>query len=90
MMHASGIAEHGDDEACRWVAVRHADDHIHLVATKAREDGRQPNLRQDIIKMQTAARVFEEKLGLRRLKSGDKTASRWRKAARWRRPSAAA
>ncbi|MFF8279939.1 relaxase/mobilization nuclease domain-containing protein [Streptomyces lateritius] len=80
MMHASGIAEHGDDEACRWVAVRHADDHIHLVATKAREDGRQPKLRQDIIKMQTAARVFEEKLGLRRLKSGDKTASRWRKA----------
>ncbi|MFE7658924.1 relaxase/mobilization nuclease domain-containing protein [Streptomyces bottropensis] len=80
MMHASGIAEHGDDEACRWVAVRHADDHIHLVATKVREDGRQPNLRGDILKMQAAAREFEEQLGLRRLKNGDKTASRWRKA----------
>ncbi|MFF9070529.1 relaxase/mobilization nuclease domain-containing protein [Streptomyces sp. NPDC014891] len=79
MMHASGIAEHGDDEACRWVAVRHADDHIHLVATKVREDGRQPNLRGDIFKMQAAARVFEERLGLRRLRNGDKTASRWRK-----------
>ncbi|WP_455355944.1 relaxase/mobilization nuclease domain-containing protein [Streptomyces sp. SYSU K217416] len=80
MMHASGIAEHGDDEACRWVAVRHADDHIHLVATKVREDGRQPNLRQDIVKMQSAARAFEVRFGLRRLKHGDKTASRWRKA----------
>jgi hypothetical protein len=26
--------------ACRWVAVRHADDHIHLVVTLARPDGR--------------------------------------------------
>ncbi|MER6201737.1 mobilization protein [Streptomyces sp. NPDC001586] len=80
MMHAAGIAEHGDDEACRWVAVRHATDHIHLVATKVREDGRQSNLRQDILKMQAAARAFEVQFGLRRLKHGDKTASRWRKA----------
>ncbi|MFJ6889901.1 relaxase/mobilization nuclease domain-containing protein [Streptomyces californicus] len=80
MMHAAGIAEHDDDAACRWVAVRHAEDHIHLVATKAREDGRQPNLRQDIVKMQAAARAFEVQFGLRRLKHGDKTASRWRKA----------
>ncbi|CAM5375647.1 Mobilization protein OS=Streptomyces fumanus OX=67302 GN=GCM10018772_70140 PE=4 SV=1 [Streptomyces fumanus] len=80
MMHAAGIAEHNDDEACRWVAVRHADDHIHLVATKVREDGRQPNLRQDIVKMQTAARAFEVLFGLRRLKHGDKTAAQWRKA----------
>ncbi|MGW2181266.1 relaxase/mobilization nuclease domain-containing protein [Streptomyces sp. NPDC001732] len=77
MMHAAGIAEHGDDEACRWVAVRHADDHIHLVATKVREDGRQPKLHQDMVRMQAAARVFEEQFGLRRLKHGDKTAGRW-------------
>ncbi|MEV6424973.1 mobilization protein [Streptomyces sp. NPDC051662] len=80
MVHAAGLAEHGDDEACRWVAIRHADDHIHLVATKVREDGRQPNLRQDIVKMQAAARAFEVQFGLRRLKHGDKTAARWRKA----------
>ncbi|MFG2884872.1 relaxase/mobilization nuclease domain-containing protein [Streptomyces sp. NPDC048297] len=76
MMHASGIAEHGDDQACRWVAIRHAEDHSHIVATKARQDGRQPNLRQDIIKMQQAARGFEAEFGLRRLTHGDKTASR--------------
>ncbi|MEW2417504.1 mobilization protein [Streptomyces sp. NPDC046866] len=77
MMHAAGIAEHGDDEACRWAAVRHADDHIHIVATKVREDGRQPNLRQDIVRMQAAARSFEENFGLRRLEHGDKTAACW-------------
>ena len=77
MMHASGIAPHGDDNGCRWVAIRHADDHIHIVATKARQDGRQPNLRQDIVKMHEVARRFEARWGLRRLVHGDKTAKRW-------------
>ncbi|MFI0901903.1 relaxase/mobilization nuclease domain-containing protein [Streptomyces sp. NPDC020983] len=80
MMHAAGIAEHGDDQACRWVAIRHADDHIHIVATKARQDGRQPNLRQDIVKMHAAAREFEVEFGLRRLTHGDKTARKWPKS----------
>ncbi|MFI8178025.1 relaxase/mobilization nuclease domain-containing protein [Streptomyces microflavus] len=79
MMHASGIAPHGDDEACRWVAVRHADDHIHIVATLAREDGRQPRLRQDIPNMHLAARRFEAEFGLRQLTSGDKTGRKWAK-----------
>ncbi|MFE1075124.1 relaxase/mobilization nuclease domain-containing protein [Streptomyces sp. NPDC058783] len=79
MMHASGIAKHDDDQACRWVAIRHADDHIHIVATKARQDGRQPRLRQDIPNMHAAARSFEIEFGLRRLKHGDKTARKWPK-----------
>lgn len=79
MMHAAGISEHGDDQGCRWVAVRHAEDHIHIVATLARQDGRQPNLRQDIVKMQAAARLFEDRWGLRALVSGDRTAVRWPK-----------
>ncbi|MES4829780.1 mobilization protein, partial [Streptomyces anthocyanicus] len=37
---AAGIAPEGDAEACRWVAVRHADDHIHIAATLVRQDGR--------------------------------------------------
>ncbi|WP_331720624.1 relaxase/mobilization nuclease domain-containing protein (plasmid) [Streptomyces sp. NBC_00161] len=79
MMHASGMAEHGDHEGCRWVAIRHADDHIHIVATRGRQDGRQPNLRQDIVKMHAAARRFEERFGLRRLSHGDRTARKWPK-----------
>ena len=39
-MERTGIAPAGDPAGCRWVAVRHADEHVHLVATLAREDGR--------------------------------------------------
>ncbi len=31
-----GLAPRGDDLGVRWVAVRHADDHMHVVATLAR------------------------------------------------------
>ncbi|MET9994246.1 mobilization protein [Streptomyces mutabilis] len=79
MMAAAGVDPHGDDQGCRWVAVRHADDHIHIVATTARQDGRQPNLRQDIVKMHDVARRFELELGLRRLTHGDRTARKWSK-----------
>jgi len=39
-MERTGIAPAGDPAGCRWVAVRHAEEHVHLVATLAREDGR--------------------------------------------------
>ncbi|MFI6209171.1 relaxase/mobilization nuclease domain-containing protein [Streptomyces sp. NPDC051041] len=77
LMHAAGIAPHGDDQGCRWVAVRHADDHIHIVATRARQDGRQPDISWDIVKMHEVARRFEVEFGLRRLTHGDKTARKW-------------
>ncbi|WP_146075745.1 relaxase/mobilization nuclease domain-containing protein [Streptomyces sp. Ru62] len=77
LMHAAGIDPHGDDQACRWVAVRHADDHIHIVATRARQDGRQPDISWDIVKMHEVARRFEVEFGLRRLTHGDGTARKW-------------
>ncbi len=40
MVAGAGLAPHGDDRAVRWVAVRHADDHIHIVATLVRQDRR--------------------------------------------------
>lgn len=79
MMHVTGIAPHGDDEGCRWVAIRHADDHIHIVATAARQDGRNLWLRQDIAAMHAAARRFEVEFGLRQLTHRDKTARKWPK-----------
>ncbi|SDB93163.1 hypothetical protein F610DRAFT_00523 [Streptomyces sp. LaPpAH-199] len=42
VVHATGIAPDGDERACRWIAVRHADDHIHIMATTVRADGRRP------------------------------------------------
>ena len=35
IMHRTGLAPKGDEAGVRWVAVRHADDHIHIVATLA-------------------------------------------------------
>ncbi|GGW61957.1 mobilization protein [Streptomyces lucensis JCM 4490] len=76
MVAATGIAPDGDDAACRWAAVRHADDHIHIIATIVREDGRQARLRQDGKRSQAEARKIEIDYGLRRLHTGDGTAAR--------------
>lgn len=77
IMDAAGIAKKDDPMGARWVAVRHADDHIHIVATLARQDGRVPDVRRDMVRMQARARELEVRYGLRRLTSGDKTAKRW-------------
>ncbi|MEV6672857.1 mobilization protein [Streptomyces sp. NPDC051162] len=78
IMDAAGIAPKDDpSRAARWVAMRHADDHIHIVATLGTPDGRVPNLRRDFVKMQERARELEKRMGLRQLKSGDKTAKTW-------------
>ncbi|MFF1265990.1 mobilization protein [Streptomyces anulatus] len=76
MVAVAGIAPHGDEQACRWVAVRHAPDHIHIVATLARQDGRHPRIRGDIVRMHTAARGFETAWGLSPMSPLDETARR--------------
>ncbi|MEU6463791.1 mobilization protein [Streptomyces sp. NPDC046976] len=73
---ATGIAPEGDDNACRWIAVRHADDHIHIMATTVRADGRRPRTNRDGWRAQLECRKIEAEFGLRRLKSGDLTAPR--------------
>ncbi|MBQ1111176.1 mobilization protein [Streptomyces sp. 404i] len=76
MVAVAGVAPHGDEHGCRWVAVRHAPDHIHLVATLARQDGRHPRIRGDIPNMHTAARDFETAWGLEPMSPLDTTARR--------------
>ncbi|AYN40158.1 mobilization protein [Streptomyces dangxiongensis] len=76
IVEAAGIAPHEDDLACRWIAVRHADDHIHILATTVREDGRRPKLHDSGIRVGDACRQIEKDYGLRQLKKGDRTAGR--------------
>ncbi|MFH8219714.1 relaxase/mobilization nuclease domain-containing protein [Streptomyces sp. NPDC018057] len=76
IVEAAGIAPAGDDLACRWIAVRHADDHIHILATTVREDGRRPRLHDSGIRVGDACRQIETDYGLRQLKKGDRTAGR--------------
>jgi hypothetical protein len=47
IMHRTGLARVGDDEAVCWIAVRHAPDHVHIVATLARQDGARPRIWND-------------------------------------------
>jgi hypothetical protein len=40
VMHRTGLAPYGqEDDAVRWIAVLHGDDHVHIVAMLARQDG---------------------------------------------------
>ncbi len=76
ILHTTGIAPDGDPDGCRWIAVRHAEDHIHIVATLVRGDLRNPRLNYDFNKAQAICRRIEEEMGLRRLNAGDGTAAK--------------
>lgn len=76
IVHATGIAPEGDDAACRWIAVRHADDHIHILATKVRQDGTKPRDSFSYKHAQAEARKIEIDYGLRRITPGDGTAAK--------------
>ncbi|GAQ54858.1 relaxase/mobilization nuclease domain-containing protein [Streptomyces acidiscabies] len=72
----AGIARDDDPDSCRWVAVRHADDHIHIAATLVRGDLRRARINNDWPKVQAACRTLEKELGLRRQNTGDGTAAK--------------
>ncbi|KOG33775.1 MULTISPECIES: relaxase/mobilization nuclease domain-containing protein [Streptomyces] len=72
---ATGI-DPGDGAGCRWAAVRHADDHIHLIATLVREDGRRPDHHRSGKRAQTECRQIEVDYGLHRVAAGDGTAAK--------------
>jgi hypothetical protein len=71
---ATGI-DPGDGAGCRWAAIRHAEDHIHIIATRVREDGRRPRHHNDAKRAQAEARLLEIQYGLRQLNTGDGTAA---------------
>jgi len=71
-----GIAPRGDEAAVRWVAVRHADDHVHVVATLARQDGRRVWPRNDFYRAREACLAVERRLGLRATSPADRTGPR--------------
>ncbi|MGC0374715.1 relaxase/mobilization nuclease domain-containing protein [Streptomyces sp. SAI-229] len=76
LVHAVNLAPEGDPDGCRWVAVRHADDHIHILATMVRGDLRRPRMNYDFKKAQAECRRIEKDMGLRRLKPGDGTGAK--------------
>jgi hypothetical protein len=78
VMDRTGLCRPGEeDEAVRWVAVRHAGDHIHLVVMLARQDGRRPSVRNDRYRVRDACRAAERRYGLRSTSPADRTAPRY-------------
>ncbi len=77
VMHRTGLSPNGqEDEAVRWIAVRHGDDHIHLVAMLARQDGGKPSLSWERYKVRAACLAAEQRYGLRSTAPADRTAAR--------------
>ncbi|WP_249040276.1 relaxase/mobilization nuclease domain-containing protein, partial [Streptomyces chryseus] len=73
---ATGIAPDGDPDGCRWVAVRHADDHIHIAATKVRGDVRPARHWNDYLTADKELVAIEKEYGLRQVVRGDRTAAK--------------
>jgi hypothetical protein len=59
-----GLAPAGDLNAVRWIAIRHATNHIHILATLVRQDGRTAWTRQDYRQTHSACRRLERHFGL--------------------------
>ena len=76
VVERTGFAPEGDDRAVRWVAVRHAADHIHIVATLARQDGGRVKTWNDFFRVREACRAAERRLGLTATAPADRTAAK--------------
>jgi hypothetical protein len=81
VMLRTGLSDREDDEdplwideGVRWIAVRHAADHIHVVAMLARQDGRRPRLSFDRLRVRDACRAAEDRYGLQ------KTGPAWKRS----------
>ncbi|GAA2677848.1 relaxase/mobilization nuclease domain-containing protein [Streptomyces aculeolatus] len=72
---ATGIDPGSGQPGCRWAAIRHADDHIHIVATLVTEDGHRPDDYRSGTRAQTEARLIEKDLRLHQVAPGDGTAA---------------
>ncbi|HEY7432861.1 MAG TPA: hypothetical protein VH641_19235 [Streptosporangiaceae bacterium] len=76
IMQRTGLAAEHDELGVRWVAVRHAADHVHIVATLARQDGGRPRVWNDFYRVREACQDTERRFALCPTAPGDRTAAR--------------
>lgn len=75
LLDRTGIVPRGDAGACRWVMVRHADDHIHVAAVLVREDtGKKFFPRNDYLRARETCLAAEQTYGLVQTAPVDRTA----------------
>jgi hypothetical protein len=63
-LHRLGFAPRGDEHGVRWIAVRHADDHVHILATLVRQDGKRIHPHNDYYAVRRASHAIEVGYGL--------------------------
>lgn len=74
LMDRTGIAARGDLDGCRWVAIRHADDHVHVAAVLVRqESGKRVHPFRDFVRARETCRDWERKLGLAPTAAADRS-----------------
>ena len=76
LMHRTDIAPRGDEGACRWIAVRHDEESIHVVAVLARQDGASARTPNDYRRVRETCLAAEQKYGLTVTAPADRTAAR--------------
>jgi hypothetical protein len=77
VMHRTGLSRHDEeDEGVPWAAVHHGDNHIHIVATLARQDRRRAHLHNDYYRIGEALRDMEAEYGLVVVARADRTAAK--------------
>ena len=77
VMHRTGLCPRGDeDDAVRWIAIRHGPDHIHLVAMLARQDRTRPRIVNERYRVRDVCIAAERRYGLRSTAPADRTAAR--------------
>jgi hypothetical protein len=77
VMHRTGLCPRGDeDDAVRWIAVRHGPDHIHIVAMLARQDRTRFSTWNDRYRVRDACLAAEQRYGLRSTAPADRHTTR--------------
>ena len=77
IMHRTGLSRYGEEgKGVRWVAVHHGENHIHIAAVLARQDGRRARLDNDYYRIQESLRDLEKEYGLQVVARADRTAAK--------------
>ncbi len=77
VMHRTGLCPRGEeDDAVRWIAIRHGPDHLHLVAMLARQDRTRPRIVNERYRVRDACLAAEQRYQLRSTAPADRTAAR--------------
>jgi hypothetical protein len=70
ILHRTGLAPRGDSQAVRWITARHGTDHIHIVATLARQDGTLPRVSKNLALIRNACHDAESRYRLHSTRQG--------------------